>query len=1237
MIFSFVKKHIFLLLAIISFIVAGLSTSLWESKTPKASEQHYGASVQQKVHQSLEIADEELTEITGLFQKSNDVRFAELNLKSTYPYYIFKDGKLIYWSDHRYIPDYSWIRGIYDDGLLAKNNQINVVKKQVFYYKKEKLELVSLIPIYQKYRNENDYLRSGFDKDIFPTSPLTIENTASNVAYLNIHDKKDRFLFSVVPPRTENLNTTEIPDKALWSIVAGLFFLGVYSVVIIRELCLKKGIELSALLILIYVLAVRWFMLSNSLPFAINDWDLFNPKFFAANFISPSLGDLLINAFFLTLFVSFITFYFHKSGLYRLLLKSARSTKSIVSVLCIVLSNILTYFTFKNLCSLYEKSSYVLDYSFGTSFDSLKMGTLGFFILLAAIFFLSQHVLISIFLRLNVDRKSGLYHWMYGALLTTFLLIYFGENWLIYLLVSFYFLAAYYFKLPRFLHAFRYNTSIYLFLGAFVISLLTVQVIRSETIKKSVFDKQNYGLRYLAENDALGEGLLTKVIQTVKVDTSIQNGLKRTRLVKEFVENLVKEKHLDIYFDKYNTEVLSFDSERKQFGLGTELPNLTEFESKYKQNRFKTDNPSIFFINETGDQFIKQYIAFIPIADSIGTIILDLKLRDDYAESVYPELLMEKRFVQNPDSKMYSYAIFNDQNEILYSSGRFNYQKSIDVSDLSNPELYNNGLKLSGYEHLGVRSQNGRTILISSESHFWESLLSDFSFLYLILVLIISLIILSYSIKIGLQRLKMNFSTKIQIYLNAAFLIPFLLILFAIIGVIRSTLLNIQGNFYLESTQNISSTVRLHLQNLQEQKSSQAFFEQEVDKLAQDTKSDINYFDLEGKLVYSSRPLIYEYHLLSDRINPEAYQNILEDQENQILVNESLGKLNYKAVYLSIKDTKNKRLGVIGVPFFDSSSTLEKQLKEVFTTILSICIALFLILLVVSYFASNHLTYPLKMVAKKIKRTSLNRQNEPIKWEANDEIGVLTKSYNNMVKMLEESKDALSQSEKQSAWREMARQVAHEIKNPLTPMKLSIQQLQRTLPSLDEKSQKRIERALGSLTEQIDNISEIANSFSEFAKMPVPRSEVFDLSSLVEKTAYLYAQNNKVNVSIEANEKDLLVRSDHQLINRVVTNLIINGIQSVPEGRKPEIKIRVYRNTKEKFAIIEVKDNGSGIPENVSNRVFIPNFSTKIGGSGLGLAMAKRGVEHSGGNIWYETEMGVGTTFYVDLPLASTH
>ena len=258
--------------------------------------------------------------------------------------------------------------------------------------------------------------------------------------------------------------------------------------------------------------------------------------------------------------------------------------------------------------------------------------------------------------------------------------------------------------------------------------------------------------------------------------------------------------------------------------------------------------------------------------------------------------------------------------------------------------------------------------------------------------------------------------------------------------------------------------------------------------------------------------------------------------------------------------------------------------------------------------------------------------NESLDWKYNDEIGLLTKSYNKMLRKLEESKIALSQSEKQNAWREMAKQVAHEIKNPLTPMKLSIQQLQRTLLFDDIKSKDRIQRALNSLTEQIDNISEIANSFSEFAKMPVPRNERFDLVIAVQKTVDLYAQNTNIKITFECNEKEIYVMGDRMLTGQIVNNLIINGIQSHPPFRQAEIRVKLYKNPEESFGRIEVKDKGLGIREEIQNKVFIPNFSTKKNGSGLGLAMAKRGIEHAGGNIWFETIENEGTTFYVDLP-----
>lgn len=223
----------------------------------------------------------------------------------------------------------------------------------------------------------------------------------------------------------------------------------------------------------------------------------------------------------------------------------------------------------------------------------------------------------------------------------------------------------------------------------------------------------------------------------------------------------------------------------------------------------------------------------------------------------------------------------------------------------------------------------------------------------------------------------------------------------------------------------------------------------------------------------------------------------------------------------------------------------------------------------------------------------------------------------------------------------MAKQVAHEIKNPLTPMKLTLQHLQRTFPNSnggsastnDPATRRVIQRTFDSLLDQIDNLSDIATSFSDFAKMPLPKNEVFEVTAMLNKAADLYADDSRITLGRQIVAGPVMAVGDRQLVGRILTNLLINGIQSVPSDRKPVLNLRLYTDGDE--VQIEIHDNGAGIPEAIHTKVFLPNFSTKRGGSGLGLAIAKRGIEHAGGSIWFETTQGVGTSFFVSLPLAT--
>jgi nitrogen fixation/metabolism regulation signal transduction histidine kinase len=274
------------------------------------------------------------------------------------------------------------------------------------------------------------------------------------------------------------------------------------------------------------------------------------------------------------------------------------------------------------------------------------------------------------------------------------------------------------------------------------------------------------------------------------------------------------------------------------------------------------------------------------------------------------------------------------------------------------------------------------------------------------------------------------------------------------------------------------------------------------------------------------------------------------------------------------------------------------------------------------------------MITQKIRKINLHQLNQPLEWKSDDEIGVMIGAYNQMLRKLEDSKQELAESEKVAAWREMARQVAHEIKNPLTPMKLTIQHLQRTTYRNMPNSE-RINKTFDSLIDQIDNISDIATSFSDFAKMPLPKNELFEITNVLEKAANLYAEDKKIILRSDILVKETHVMGDRQLTGRIITNLIINGIQSVPASRQPEIMLKLH--TDEGNVYIEVKDNGVGIAENIRNRVFLPNFTTREqeGGTGLGLAIAKRGVEHAGGTIWFESEEDIGSSFFMSLPISN--
>ncbi|WP_229311221.1 sensor histidine kinase [Larkinella soli] len=1235
---AILNKHIFLILSVLALALSLIFNTVLERGAISAADEQYLHATQKRIRQEVSLSAEEMQSVASRLQDSTGLSFAGLRQETKYPYFVFQNRKLLFWSDHRFIPEYPKLRSIIYPKFIAFQQGDYIVNRQVVLKGRDSLEVFSLVNVRRRYPNENSYLRSGYNPELFSIDPVRITTEKESI-YRSMYDSTPVFLFSVVPPQMEVYQNQNSTVNTVILVMLSVFFMGLY--LIRRTLNLRRSRHYGAgLLILgLYLVVLRVVMLYFGFPFLFLDSDLFNPKFFGSSVVAPSMGDHLLNCVFLALLALYLANTYYRTRSYYWLLRQSDGLKTLASVVAVFFSYWVFFFCFSELDSVYEKSGFTLDITLSISFFNLKIGSLLIFIAISTIYFLLLHVLSSLFIRLNVTLRKGLVWFALGSGLAAmaFFLSQTPMPWIL-AINGLYFLVLYVSRFPRMLYSFRYKTTTYLFTAALVCAIMGTYVIYTQELKKDLVNKREFGKQLLVENDAYGEFLLNKSHVSIAQDSAIHRTLvSDTLLVNDRIRQRIMNVHLDSYFERYTIDALAFDASNRPLDSAQSEQNYGYYLDRFRQERYKTQYPGIYFINEAGNNFLKQYIQFLEIREGgrlVGHIVLDLKLHNEWPRNLYPELLSDKKFIQAPETYEYSYAIYNPRYKHLSSSGIYNYERKFPKGNLDNPALYEEGLSLKSYKHVGLRSENGRVVVMSSKDYSIRSLFANFSFLYMVLVLYVLVLVLVYALRYGLSRFRINYSTKTQLFLNAAFFLPLVLVVAITFGVISSNYESNQETAYLNDVKNTSSNFISYWEGYLRGNTSKEFLEEELRKIVRNDQIDINLFDNQGRLVCSTHPLLYESGQLSKRLNPNAYIHLIEDKESQILLAESLGTRQYSTAYASMKSFNGRLLGIMSISHFNAEPELERQMIDVVSTALCVFTGLFLVFLFVSYWAATSLTKPLKIVTQKIRKTNLDRFNEPLEWKSDDEIGVLIGEYNKMLVKLEEKKQALSQSEKQSAWREMAKQVAHEIKNPLTPMKLTLQHLQRTLQSDNPNARKLIMRTLENLLDQIDDLSDIATSFSDFAKMPLPKNELFEISSVINKAADLYADDGKITLIRDISPYPVMVMGDRQLIGRILTNLIINSVQSVPPDRKPVIRLRLIPN--EEYINIEISDNGIGIPEAIRNKVFLPNFSTKQGGSGLGLAIAKRGIEHAGGSIWFETETGEGTTFFISLPHVQT-
>jgi signal transduction histidine kinase len=405
---------------------------------------------------------------------------------------------------------------------------------------------------------------------------------------------------------------------------------------------------------------------------------------------------------------------------------------------------------------------------------------------------------------------------------------------------------------------------------------------------------------------------------------------------------------------------------------------------------------------------------------------------------------------------------------------------------------------------------------------------------------------------------------------------------------------------------------------------------QKIYEISQVHDMQINIYDLQGKLLIKSNESFFR-DTTNTRIPPNILKELETSPKKRYLKKSEVNGQKFQSSYTFLNDNQFKPLSILYLPYLQDDGLLQKDLNDFLMKLGEVYLFMLVLAILLSYFLSKYITKSLKIVSEKIIETRLDKRNQKIEIEnASEEIYALVAAYNNMIDELEESAVKLATGEREQAWREMAKQVAHEIKNPLTPMRLSVQSFQRKFDPTDPKIHQKVEEYSNTLIHQIDTMSAIASAFSNFAKMPAQQNETLNVPKIVKLALDIF---NEDYIVFSAEKDEILAKFDRTQLIRVVTNLVKNATQALEGVENPKISVSVQEL--ETMVSISVADNGVGISEENKEKVFEPKFTTKSSGMGLGLAMVKNLVETCGGSINFTSGSNKGTIFTVRFPKES--
>ena len=761
-------------------------------------------------------------------------------------------------------------------------------------------------------------------------------------------------------------------------------------------------------------------------------------------------------------------------------------------------------------------------------------------------------------------------------------------------------------------------------------ALLAASIITENREERNEEIAQQYAIRLVNNEDPRAEIALktfeNELAQEFLVPEDYQNFISK----KESIENRLKHLYFSNYLEKYELKLLSFSPDGSNIN-GSSLYTFSYLDSIFNNHTSRT--LSAYFYRLDNASGLNGYIAEYENCDldgQYGSTYILLQPRVVQSEFLYPEVFKNQEDEPLVSLNDYSFGLYFN-NQLVSQRGNYSYQ--LNALPTTEYSLFS----VSDFHHYSY-SIGQYKVVLSKRENILRAWLSTFTFTIVIMLLLGILCSLAAYFFVGkehpLSRAFLPFtnqflSTRIQTSLTIILLTGLLLSVYIIIGFIQANYNQNLEDQLLNKVKSISATLQDKV-NLASKLSNE---EQRTLILNEESSTynvDINLYSVSGILLSSTKPYLTKEQILGEQMNPKAFVKLTQDKSSQLLIQEELEGSDYLSAYLPLFDGKNTILGYVNTPFFGKNEELNKQISNLVVNILNIYFLLLLGGIFLAYVISRQISKPLLLIRDKIAKTELRGSNELIVYNRDDEIGLLVKQYNKMVMELEESANQMAESEREGAWREMAKQVAHEIKNPLTPMKLSVQHLQRSYTNgPSEKLDILFAKTSKLIIEQIESLSTMASEFSNFAQMPEDKFEVFDISTILQSTKDLFKQSE--NAEIIANvEPKILVYADPEQVKRVFNNLIKNAIQAIPDNQKGRITIDL--KTIDSRISITIKDNGKGIPIEHYKKVFVPNFSTKNSGMGLGLAICRKIIESAKGTITFVSKINTGTTFTITLP-----